>query len=86
MKFLEKTKAKVQFQSIPLKSSEDTMTPRAISHIESELKIEQHLNMKEMSIEELMAQHMKKEEQMSFPSILEVKPEKKMWITKRLSP
>ena len=29
-----------------------------------------------MSIEKLMAQHMKKEQQRSFPSILEVKPEK----------
>ena len=86
-KFLEETKAKVQFQSIPLKSSKETMTQRAISHIQSELKIEQHPNMKEISIEEVMAQHMKEEQQRSFPSILKVKPEKKkMWITKRLSP
>ena len=54
VEFLEETKAKVQFQSIPLKSSEETMTPRAISDIQFELKIEQHPNMKETSIEELM--------------------------------
>ena len=52
------------------------MTLRAISQIQSELKKEQHLNMKEMSIEELMAQHMKEDQQSSFPSILKVKPEK----------
>ena len=52
------------------------MTLRSISHTQSELKIEQHPNVKEMSIEELMAQHMKEEQQRSFPSILKVKPEK----------
>ena len=53
--FVEETKAKVQFQSIPLKSLEETMTPRAIFNTQSKLKIEQNPNMKEMSIEELMA-------------------------------
>ena len=46
------------------------MTPKAISHIQSELKIGQHPNMKEISIEELMAQHMKDEQHRSFPSII----------------
>ena len=39
VEFLGETKAKVQFQFIPLKSLEKTMTPRAISHTQSELKI-----------------------------------------------
>ena len=69
-------KANVQFQSIPLKSLEEIMTPKAISHTQSNVKIKQHPNMKEMSKEELMAQHMKEKQQRSFPSILEVKPKK----------
>ena len=74
--FLEETKAKVEFRSIPLKSLEEIMTPRSISHTQSKLKIEQHPNTKEMSIEELNAQHMKEKQQRSFPSILEVKSKK----------
>ena len=55
VEFLEETKAKVQFQLLPLKILEETMTPMSISHTQSELKIKQHPNMKEMGIEELMA-------------------------------
>ena len=55
--FMEETKANVQFQSIPLKSLEETMTPQATSHTQPVIKIEQPPHMKDMSIEELMAQH-----------------------------
>ena len=74
--FMEETRANIQFQSIPLKSLEETITPKAISYAQSELEIEQYPNVKEMSIEELMAQDKKEEQQRSFPSILEVKSEK----------
>ena len=60
-------KANVQFQSIPLKNLEEIMTPKAISHTQSNAKIKQHPNMKEMSIEELMAQHMKEKTTKEFP-------------------
>ena len=83
--FMKETKANVQFQSIPLKSLEETMTPKAISHTQSNIKIEQHPHMKEMSIGELVAQHINEEKKMakmpskgqqrSFPTILEVSPE-----------
>ena len=74
--FMEETRANIQFQSIPLKSLEETITPKAISHAQSELEIEQYPNVKEMSIEKLMAQDKKEEQQRSFPSILKVKSEK----------
>ena len=48
--FMEETRASIQFQSIPLKSLEETMTPKAISHTQFNVKIEQHPHMKEMSI------------------------------------
>ena len=73
---MEEIKASVQFQSIPLKSLEETITPKATSHTQSEIKIEQHPQRKELSIEELMAQYMKKEQQRSFPTNLDEKPEK----------
>ena len=44
---MEETKANVQFQSIPLKSLEETITPKATSHTQSEIKIEQHSQRKE---------------------------------------
>ena len=53
--FMEETKANVQFQSIPLKSLEETMTPKATSHTQVVTEIEQPPHMKDMSIEELMA-------------------------------
>ena len=53
--FMEETRANIQFQSIPLKILEEMMTPKAISHTQSDVKIEQHPHMKEMSIGELMA-------------------------------
>ena len=59
--YMEETKANVQFQSIPLKSLEETITPKATSHTQSEIMIEQHPQKKELSIEELMVLHMKKE-------------------------
>ena len=37
------------------------MTPKAISHTQSDVKIEQHPHMREMSIGELVAQHMNEE-------------------------
>ena len=37
---LDETKANVQYQSIPPKSSEETMTPKAISHTQSDVKME----------------------------------------------
>ena len=73
---MEETKAIVQFQSMPLKNVEETITPKATSHIQSKIKIEQHPQRKELSIEELMAQYMKKEQQRSFPTNLDEKPEK----------
>ena len=54
--FMEETKANVQFQSLPLKSLEETMTPQATSHTQAVIEIEQPPDMKDMSIEELMAQ------------------------------
>ena len=59
--FLEETKANVHIQPIPLKSLEEAMTPKAISHTQSNMKIEQNPHRKEMSIRELMAQHMNEE-------------------------
>ena len=73
---MEETKANVQFRSMPLKSLEETIAPKATSHIQSEIKIEQHPQRKKLSIEELMAQYMKKEQQKSFPTNLDEKPEK----------
>ena len=52
------------------------MTPKATSHTQAMTKIEQPPHMKDISIEELMAQHMNDEQQRSLPNILEVKPEK----------
>ena len=51
---MEETKVNVQFQSIPLKIFEETINPKATSHAQSEIKIEQHPQRKELSIEELM--------------------------------
>ena len=59
--FMEETNANVQFQSIPLKSLEETMTPKAASHTQAVIEIEQPTRMKDMSIEEIMAQHMNEE-------------------------
>ena len=73
---MEETKANVQFQSIPLKSLEETITPKATSHTQLKIKIEQHPQMKELSIVELMVQYMKKKQQRSFPTNLDEKPEK----------
>ena len=83
--FMKEKKANVQVQSIPLKSLEETMTPKAISHTQSNIKIEQHPHRKEMSIGELVAQHINEEKKMakmlskgqqrSLPTILEVSPE-----------
>ena len=56
---MKETKANVQFQSIPLKSLDETITPKATSHTQSQIKIEQHPQGKELSIEELMDQYMK---------------------------
>ena len=44
---MEETKANVQFQSIPLKSLEETITPKTTSHTQSVIKIEQHPQRKE---------------------------------------
>ena len=74
--FMEETKANVQFQSIPFKRLEETMTPKATSHTRALTGIDQPLHMNDMSIEELMAQHMNKEQQRSLPNILEVKSDK----------
>ena len=41
------------------------MTPKSISHTQSGVKIEQHPHMREMSIEELVAQHMNEEKKMA---------------------
>ena len=76
--FMEETKANVQFQSIPLKSLEETMTPKAISYTRSKMKKEQHPHRKEMSIGELMAQHMNEGQQESLPTILKVNLEQEM--------
>ena len=73
---MEKRKAIVKFQTIPPKSLEETIIPKATSHTQSEIKIEQHQQMKELSIEELMSQYMKKEQQRSFPTNLDEKPKK----------
>ena len=73
---MEETKENIQFQFIPLKSLEETMTPKATSHTQAMTKIEQPPHMKDMNIEELMAQHMNKEQKRSLSNILEVKPEK----------
>ena len=59
--FMEETKANVHIQPIPLKILEEAMTPKAISHTQSDMKIEQHSHRKEMSIRELMAQYMNEE-------------------------
>ena len=59
--FMKETKANVHIQPIPLKSLEEAMTPKAISYTQSDMKIEQHPHRKEMSIKELMAQHMNEE-------------------------
>ena len=73
---MEKTKANVQFQSIPLKSLEETITPKATSHTQFEIMIEQHPQRKELNIEELMVQYMKKEQERSFLTNLDEKPKK----------
>ena len=52
------------------------MTPKATSHTQVVTEIEKLPHMKDMSIEELMAQHMNEEQQRSLPNILEVKPKK----------
>ena len=82
---MEETKVNVQFQRIPLKSLEETMTPKAICNTQSDVKIEQRPHMREMSIGEILAQQMNKEKKMpkmsskgqqrSLPAILEVSPE-----------
>ena len=72
---MEETKANIQFQSKTLKSLEETITPKATSHTQSEIKIEQRPQRKELSMEELMAQYMK-EQQRSFPTNLDEKSEK----------
>ena len=46
---MEETKANVQFQSIPLMSLEKRITPKATSHTQSEIKIEQHHQRKVMN-------------------------------------
>ena len=91
---MEETKANVQFKSIPLKSLEETITLKATSHTQSEIKREQNPQRKEFRIEELVAQYMKKEQQRSFPSNLDEKPKKEdvehkeaitlMWSTRSL--
>ena len=73
---MEETKANVQFQSIPLKNLEETITPKATSHTQSEIMIEQHPQRKELSIKELMVQYMKKEQERSFLANLDEKLEK----------
>ena len=73
---MEETKANAQFKSIPLKSLEKTMTLKATSHTQVVTKIEQPPHLKDMSIEELVAQYMNEEQQRSLPNILKVKPEK----------
>ena len=73
---MEETKVNVQFQSIPLKSLKETITPKATSHTQFEIKIEQHPQRKKLSIEELIAQYMKKKQQRSFPTNLDEKSEK----------
>ena len=60
-----------------LKSLEETLTLKATSHTQAVTKIEQPPHMKDMSIEELMTQHMNEEQQRSLPNILEVKPGKR---------
>ena len=69
--FMEETKAHVQFQSIPIKSLEETMTPKAISYTQSDVKIEQHPHINEMSTGELMAQHMNEEKKIAKMSCRE---------------
>ena len=63
--FMEEVRAIIQFQSIPLKSSKETMNPKVISHTQSDVKIEQHPHMKESSIGELMDQHVNEEKEMT---------------------
>ena len=86
--YMEETKANVQFQSIPLRSLEETMTPKAISNTKYDIKIEQHPHWKEMSIRELMVHQMNEEKKMAemsfekeqrrLPTILEVNLEEEM--------
>ena len=64
------------------------MTLKAISQTLSDIEIKQHPHMKEMSIGELVAQHMNDEKKMakmfskgqqrSLPTIIKVSPEKEM--------
>ena len=82
----EEASVNIQIQPISLMCLKEEMTPKAISYTQLVLEKEQPLQVKEMSIQELVAKHMNKGENMakmsfegqheSLPSILEVIREK----------
>ena len=53
----------LKIQSKQIKRLEEKMTLKTIPHTQSVTEIEQHPQMKELSIAELMAQHMNEEKQ-----------------------
>ena len=78
----EEASANIQIQPIALKCLKEEMTPKATSYTQLVLEKEQPLQEKEMRIQELVAKHMNKGENIakmyfegqrkSLPSILEV--------------
>ena len=58
--FMEERMTNVQTHPIPLESLEEKKTPRATSYTQLEIELQQPLLEKGMSIQELMAKHMKK--------------------------
>ena len=52
--FMEETRTNVQIQPIPLKGLKEEMTPIATSYTQTKIEIDQHLQEKRMSIQELV--------------------------------